>query len=122
VAKRKTTRKAVPLAPYRKHQGLKEWDRKIVKSTRHGDARFKPGLPHDEAYYASLYLDDESYPIPADIDPDEAGFFWRKMSHIVGASRGVQTKYIMIKVDRFGTHVRPISRHELINVFGVTGI
>ncbi len=107
-------------ADYRKHPVVRVWNKRAVERTKNGPAVFKPGLPSTPQQYAMMYDDKKvSHPIPAGSDPYDVFLYWLKFDYIVGASRGTETHYILIKRDSGKVHARPISEHELSDTFKV---
>lgn len=43
--------------------------------------------------------------------------FYAKLSHVVGASEGEETRYILIKLSGGDIHARPVTLQELRNNF-----
>jgi hypothetical protein len=93
---------------YVKHLPPKVWNRKVVLGTKHGEARFMPGLPYSQAELDMLYLRDDAIALP-----DMPGTFWLKMSDIIGASEGELTQYILFQVNGGFSHSRPVAQSEL---------
>ena len=122
VAKR--TIKGTPATPadYRKHPVIAKWSKDVVDRTKDGEAVFMSDLPLTKDGLALLYLEEEINTIPAGSDPDDVAVYWIKMPYRVGASDGVETKYILIKRDSGEVHARPVSPRELRQNFKVKQI
>ncbi len=115
----KQATKAKP-ADYRKHPVIKVWNRRTVERTRNDEAVFKPGLPKNPKQYAAMYDDKRvSHLITAGQALDDVALYWLKFDYVVGASRGQETQYILLKRDSGEVHARPISKHELRHTFKV---
>jgi hypothetical protein len=97
-----------------KHQVVRPWTAKVIASTRRGYARFKPNLPRSETWYGSLFRKQKCKQIGT------SGTYWALVDHIVGASEGELTQYVLIKVSGGLSHPRPVSVGELRQNFGVS--
>lgn len=100
------SQQTVKSAGYRKHQAPAKWDVEVIKSTKNGPARYKPGLPQTEAQLDMEFS--SANPIPK-----SNGILWKKMPYIVGASEGVETSFLLFKVNSGLVHARPVSPAEL---------